>query len=408
VNDAPGPLSDVRVIDLAGESAVFAGRLLGELGADVVRVEPPGGDSVRRRPPFLDDEPGPERSLYHLHFNASKRSVALDIRRPEGAELLRRLARASDVVLETGRPGEMDALGVGYEALRPVNPVLIYATVTPFGQEGPMRDYRGNDLTAVASSGLMWLNGFPEDPPNQPGAEQAYHMASLALTASIATAIVARGRSADGAGHRIDVSLQEAMSMATLQHASPNVYAWYRRVPARQGIRLLRGRNLFQCADGLWVSVVVSPYRWAEFLEWCRDEGIGEHLFDEQWRDPAYRIEHASEVSEVTAQLAARHPREHIFHEGQRRRLMVTPSNTVRDLVDDAQLRAREYFVEYEHPATGRTLKDTGVAYQFSRTPAGVRRPAPRFGEHTEEVLCGLLGLDEAAVERLRASGVVG
>ena len=181
-----GPLAGLRALDLTGEAGVFAGRMLAELGADVMRIEPPGGDGVRTRPPFLDGS-DPPVSLYHLHFNAGKRGITLDIRRPEGAALLRRLVAASDIWLDSAAPGEMDALGFDYDGLAALHPGLVYGTVTPFGLEGPMRDYRANDLIGAAMSGLMYLNGILEDPPIMPGAEQAYHMASLA-------AVVGRAR----------------------------------------------------------------------------------------------------------------------------------------------------------------------------------------------------------------------
>lgn len=223
-NAAAGPLSDIRVIDLAGEPGLFAGRMLGELGADVIRVEPPDGASDRGRQPFLDDEPGLERSLYHLHFNANKRAVTLDLHAPRGVELLTGLAGRADVILETFAPGEADAMGIGFNALREQRESLIYTTITPFGQEGPMSGYRGTDLIGAATSGLMWLNGFPEDPPVQPGSEQAYHMASLA--AASGTMVALYGRDRQGSGRRIDVSMQEATSMVTFQHASASAYGW--------------------------------------------------------------------------------------------------------------------------------------------------------------------------------------
>ena len=386
---------------------MFAGRLLGEFGADVIRVDAPEGDLVRRRPPFLDGEAGLERSLHHLHFNAMKRSVALDVRTPDGADLLRRLTAVADVLIETERPGVMDALGIGYEALRSTNPSLIYATVTPFGQEGPLRDYKGSDLIGVASGGLMWLNGFPEDPPVQPGAEQAYHMASLVAAASIATAIAGRGRGAGGAGQRVDVSIQEVVSVTTLQHASPNVYAWQRLIPKRQGLATTRGNRIFECADGQWVTFIVLNGPWEELVGWFRGEGLGEHLLGDEWLDKAYRIEHAREISDVIEQLIARHPREYIFREGQRRRMRVMPVNTIDDLVRNEHLQARDYFVEYEHPSTGRRLIDSGVAAHLSHTPAFAARPAPELGEHTHEVLGGLLGLSGAEFERLSGDGVI-
>ena len=163
-----GPLADIRVLDLAGEAGLFAGRQLAELGADVIRVEPPGGDGSRRRSPFLGDATGPERSLYHLHFNAGKRGIVLDLETNEGLTQLKRLAANADVLLETARPGEMDGRGIGYEELSGRNGSLVYTTITPFGQAGPLRDHRGNDLIGAATSGLMYLNGFDGDAPNVP------------------------------------------------------------------------------------------------------------------------------------------------------------------------------------------------------------------------------------------------
>lgn len=402
-----GPLADIRVLDLAGEIGVFAGRMLAELGADVIRVEPPGGSAVRRRGPFLEGEVGPERSLYHLHFNVNKRGITLDIRRQQGAEVFRRLATVVDVVLETFAPDEMDGLGLGYESLRELNPALLYTTITPFGQIGPMRHYRGNDLVGVATSGLMWLNGFPEDPPNQPGAEQAYHMASLVAASSTLVALYGRDGRADGDGQRIDVSMQEATSMATHQQASANAYTWYRRIPARRGAGTGRGITLFRCADGRWVTFGVPPYRWDEFLEWLADENIESEVFADEWRDQAYRLEHLDELSTAIETLVERYPCDHLFHEGQRRRLLIMPTNTVAELVDDEQLRARDYFSEIEHETLGRTLVDTGVAYELGETPARITRPAPLVGEHNADVYRGLLGMSEAELAKLQTAGIV-
>ncbi len=403
-----GLLSDLLVLDVTNDLGLFAGRMLGELGADVIRVEPPAGSEVRARQPFLDGERGIERSLYHLHFNVNKRGITLDLTQPRGIELYRHLAQRADVILETFPPGEADARGIGYEQLRELQPSLVYTTITPFGQEGPMRDYRANDLIGVASSGLMWLNGFPEDPPTMPGSEQAYHMASLVAASS--TLIAVHDRDRRGVGHRIDVSMQEAASMATLQHASANAYTWQGQVPGRKGLQGLRGgRSIFQCADGLWVSFMVPAYRWEEFVEWLGDEQIDCELFADTWRDFAFRVQHGGRISEVIDQLVSRYPREHIFHEGQRRRLLVMRSNNVANLVEDEQLAARDFFVELEHETFGRTLVDTGVAYQFSKTPASVRRRAPLLGEHNDEVYGELLGLtpDEFAEGLALGPGVL-
>lgn len=402
-----GPLSDVRVLDLAGEAGVFAGRILGDFGADVIRVEPPSGSAVRRRGPFLDDREGPERSLYHLHFNANKRGVTLDLAQEKGRELLRRLASVSDAVLETATPGEMDAAGIGFGALREVNARLLYVTITPFGQQGPMRGYRGNDLVGVASSGLMFLNGDEADPPNQPGSEQAYHMASLAAVSGLMVALHGRGRREGGAGHRIDVSLQEAASMSTLQTANQNAYTWYGRIPQRRGLTVFGGRHLQQCSDGKWISFVIMPYRWAAFQRWLADEGIESEVMGEEWREPAFRAQRPGVAAAAMAALSARFTREEMFHEGQRRQISIMPVNDVKDIVEDRQLREREFFVAYRDEESGRELRDAGPVPSMSGTPLTLWRRAPRLGEHNVELYGGLLGLAESELSALAAEGVI-
>ena len=395
MSELTGPLSGLRVIDLTGAAGAFATRQVAELGADVIRVEPPGGDATRRRQPFVrGDAPKTERSLYHQHFNQGKRSIVLDLEQETGREMLRRLAATADAFVETAAPGEMDRLGVGYEALRAVNPRLLYATLTPFGQEGPFRDAPGVDLTTAAASGLMYLNGFPDDPPNVPGAEQAYHMGALVTASALLIALVGRALDVEGRGHRIDVSLQEATSMATLQTANANIYAWHGRVPRRQGLAGASGqRSLYPCRDGRWLSFVIplgAPALWQAFVEWMHEEGLGEPYEDPRWGDPPFRAAHTEVTAGVLEALCAKHDRAHLFHEGQRRRMLVMPVNHARDLLADGHLQERGFFNRIEHEELGRTLVDAGPPYRFSATPARLARRAPLLGEHTDEVLNAL------------------
>ncbi len=408
-----GPLASLRVIDLAGESGVFAGRMLAELGADVIRVESPGGDGIRRRPPFLDDPAHPE-SLHHLHFNAGKRGVTLDTHTPRGIEVLKRLAGIADILLETEMPGVMDALGLGYGALSEGNPGLVYASLTPFGATGPMAHYRADDLVSVAMSGFMYLNGFPEDPPIAPGGEQAYHIASAALVATTLVAVAGRTRDPQGRGRRVEVSVQDAMAMATVQTANANFYTWHGRIPRRAGfaqpLAASASRNLFPCADGLWVSFVIpvgAGPGWGPFIEWLREEGIESPVYDEAFQDAAYRASHGPEVAEALGALCARYPREELFHEGQRRRLLVMPVNDMRSLYEDAQLRSRGFWRPLAHPSLGREIEVPAAPYQYSATPAALERCAPGVGEHNREVYLGLLGMTEDELASMAREGLV-
>ncbi len=405
-----GPLEGLRVIDLAGESGVFAGRMLAELGADVIRVEPPGGDGIPRRPPFLDDPDHPE-SLHHLHFNAGKRGITLNAHTPRGVEVLRRLAVIADIWLETEAPGVMDALGLSPVALAELNPGLVYASLTPFGGEGPMAQYRADDLVSVAMSGLMYLNGFPEDPPIAPGAEQAYHIASAALVATTLIALAGRARDSERRGRHIEVSVQDAMAMATVQTANANFYTWHGRVPKRVGFSAPPAlRNLFTCADGLWVSFVipvgVGP-GWFPFVEWVRDEGIDTPVLDGAYEDAAFRASHTDEVEAAVQAIASRYPREQLFHEGQRRRILVMPVNDIKDLHEDPQLRSRGFWRPLAHPLMGREIEVPAAPYQYSKTPAALERCAPGVGEHNREVYLGLLGMSEGELVVLVTEGVV-
>ncbi len=409
----PGPLADVRVLDLAGEAGLFAGRMLAEMGADVARVEPPGGDAARGRPPFLQEVPpgvpGPV-SLYHLHFNAGKRGVTLDRVTPRGAALLQRLASVADIVLLTEPPSALRAQGLGYEDLAALNRSLIWVSITPFGPDGPMSGWRADDLVGVAMGGLMYLNGMPEDPPLAPGAEQAYHMASLAAVSGALLGLAGRERDSERTGRRVDVSMQEAVSMSTLQTANANIYAWHGRVPVRTGLGGSGIRNLFPCSDGKWVSFTIpvgpGPF-WGHFVQWLDDLGIPHGFQDEEWADPAFRLPHHAQIASAIEALVSRLPRDVVFHEGQRRRMLVMPVNDVSDLLHDEQLRARGFFRPLEHPALGRSFEVPGPSYQFSATPAGLPRCAPGVGEHNAEVYREWLGLEDAEVRALAEAGVL-
>jgi crotonobetainyl-CoA:carnitine CoA-transferase CaiB-like acyl-CoA transferase len=209
MSDAQGPLAGLRVLELADESGQFCGKLLGDLGADVVKVEPPGGELSRTVGPFLDDTPHPERSLSFWYYNTSKRSITLDLKNADGRRLFARLAATADVVLETFRPGFLASLGLDYATLRAQNPGLILCSLTPFGQTGPWRDYLSSDLLHMAAGGEMASSGYdevdaPGAPPIAPGGGNAWHMGCHYACMAIMAALVFR--SVSGQGQSIDAS----------------------------------------------------------------------------------------------------------------------------------------------------------------------------------------------------------
>ncbi|GIS93198.1 MAG: hypothetical protein CM1200mP22_04350 [Dehalococcoidia bacterium] len=217
-NTMPGPLAGLRVLELTGEHAQFCGKLMADLGADVIKVEPPGGQETRNVGPYLNDEYHPERSLYFWHYNTSKRGVTLDITSPEGQEVFKRLAGTAGLILESFPAGYLPSIGLGYEDLSAVNPGLIMCSVTPFGQDGPWRDYQTSDLLHLAAGGQMASSGYdvedvPDAPPIAPGGGNAWHIANHYAYIGIMGALYHRDFT--GEGQYIDVSIHEACSLTT-------------------------------------------------------------------------------------------------------------------------------------------------------------------------------------------------
>ena len=202
-----GPLVGYRVLDIGGPLSLHCTKLLADMGADVIKIESPSGDPSRRIPPFKDDTPHPEKSLYFLHFNTNKRSITLDIEKPDGRALLLELCNKADVIIETFRPARAKELRLTYADLSAGNPGLIVASITPFGQNGPWKDYQANDMAGIALGNLLYLAGEPGEPPLQPPGEIAYGMASTYGALGIAVALYHRLES--GRGQHIDVSMHE-------------------------------------------------------------------------------------------------------------------------------------------------------------------------------------------------------
>lgn len=394
--EVPVLLEGIRVLDLTDESGVLAPRLLADLGADVIRIEAPG-DVVRTRGPFLDGVDGVERSLSHLHYNRNKRSIVLRLADPGDRQILENLVQSADAVIESARPGEMDALGLGYESLCRINPHLIYTTVTPFGQTGPFRDYAANDLVASAASGLLYLNGFPDDPPNLPGGEQAYKIGSLVAAAGTAMALVGRQNDRRARGRRVDVSLQEASAMATLQMANANALVWHGQVPRRVGGTVHRTR------DGKWMTLfprVGSQDTFGKLAEWLADEQIDTPITGEAWLDQTYQLQRRELVQDAVAKLCAKLDLAELFHEGQRREQMAMPVYDVADLVADQQLAHRQFFVRIPTGDGERELIDSGLPYRVGNVDTRPHRRAPHLDEHREEILAQIASNGVASAER--------
>jgi crotonobetainyl-CoA:carnitine CoA-transferase CaiB-like acyl-CoA transferase len=400
-------LDGVRVLDLADPAGVYCGKLLADLGADVIRVEPPGGDTSRTLPPFFAGEPGPENSLFHWHYNANKRGITLDLQGPEGRDLFLRLAATSHIVIETFKPGFLQNLGLGYDILHAAQPVLILVSITPFGQTGPYSEFLGSELINQASGGLLWMCGWPNRPPVMAGGGLAMHQVSGEAAAAALLALYSAEET--GEGQHIDVSAQAAMPL-TLMTGLYDFFSTGRQREGRIGNRITAPLNgMFACRDG-WLDFRVRgrPGQWEQIVEWLESAGMAEDLAAEAWREHAFRAEaeHAAHINEIFQRFLMTLDRETAMDGGQRRGFEVGAVYSAEDLIQDRQLQARAFWTELEHPQLGQSFVYPGAPYTLSETPWRLERPAPLLGEHNESVY-GELGLRQHELARLHETHVI-
>ena len=397
---ANGPLHGVRVLDL---SRVLAGpyctMFLGDLGADVVKVEQPGsGDDTRNwGPPFQGGE-----SAYFLCVNRNKRSVTLDLKTPDGMELLRRLALEADVLMENFRPGTLAGWGLSEAEVRRQNPRLIYAALSAFGASGPMKDRPGYDLAVQAWGGLMSVTGPADGEPSKVGVAIIDVVAGLMLGKSIAAALYARERT--GRGQRIETSLMEA-EVASLVNAGSN-YLVTGEAPGRWGNAHpnIVPYQSFATADGHLVVAAANEAIWTRF---CQGVGKPELAADPRFDTNAHRVENRDALLAVLDRMfRARSQREWVELLN-RIGVPCSPVQDIRQVFDSPQVREREMLREIDHPTAGK-VRMAGLPVKFSETPAAIRLAPPLLGEHNDRVLEDWLGLDEADAAELRGRGVLG
>jgi benzylsuccinate CoA-transferase BbsE subunit len=399
-NPGDSSLGDLRVLDLAGPMGLYCTKQLADLGADVVKIEPPGGDPTRAIGPFYHGEVDPEKSLYWFHFNTSKRSITLDIETREGADIMKRLVKKADVVVETFQPGYLDGLGLGYSELKKMNPGLIMTSITPFGQRGPYRDFKASDIIGLAMGGFLFICGWEDEPPTRAGGSQAYNMASI--NACTATLIALYHRDIAGEGQHIDVSMQACVAHA-LQWVT-QMYDLQKRIMVRSG-RL--GVPLQECEDG-WANFI-ALFDWDLLVDWLKSGGGAADLADERYKDMDYQIrpEVRQHITEVTDAFTKAHDKGWISEEGQKRHIISIPCNNAEDVVKSPQLAARSFFVDVDHPELKDTLRYPGAPYRLGRTPWSVGRRPPLIGEHNTDVYVKEMGFSRDEMALLKANGVI-
>ena len=400
-------LPPYRILDLTGPEAVFCGKLLADYGADVVKVEPPGGDPTRNKAPFIGDEVGIDRSSYFLFYNTNKRSVTIDIDTPKGQELFKKLAKTADVLIESFPVGHMESKGLGFDSLNAINPSLVMASVTPFGQTGPWSGYQSSDLISLAASGFMQITGDPDGPPLRQGNEQSHFPGAQYAAAAIMGALFYRDMQGGG-GQYIDVSQQEAM-ITYYTDAHPAL-AWMQRGEnvTRVGTNstLVIPLGAYPSSDG-WISAgIITPREWENLSQWMYEVTGNEEILNDDYKGGNQdRAPFNDIITALVIDFTTRFTSEELFHQGQERNLVFIPVNTVSDLLVDPQLEASNFWFDIDHAEAGTLRYPLGVFDSEEVSPT--TNPAPHLGQDNEAILCGELGLSQSELFSLRSQGVV-
>ena len=381
------PAAGLRIVDLSGPAGAYGTKLLADLGAEVIKVEPPAGDPMRRMAPHLEEVQPPESSLWWAYFSAGKKSVVLDLDSGDGRSSLRDLVGTADAVVESAGPGVLDATGMGPDRLRADHPQLIWVGISPFGTSGRLRDWAGSNLVAWAMSGVLYTSGMPDRPPVIPGGQALLACHTASLNAAIGLMLAVRARRRTGRGQLVDISMQEAM-VAVSPEVGAGIYLDDLVARPRQGNRrpVTRPWGLYPTADGYASVVVLQPAHWAAWTRWTNEVTGNDAILDDVFADMRTRWEASDAIDLWTEELTDGFSKQDLFEEGQRRGIPITPVNTVADLNGDPQLAAAGFFDEIEHPALG-TLRMPVSPIQLD--PGTERRAmrAPLLGEHTAELL---------------------
>ena len=394
-------LTGIRVLDLTTNYAAYAGRLLADLGADVVRVEPPEGSPLRGLAPCQTGPTGAPLSFAHAFLDAGKRSVTLDLMTAAGRELLAELTASSDAMIET--PSAAAAGHIDFELVRQRNPGLVLVSISAFGRDGPYAGYQATDLTLLAAGGLLSLGGYVDSEPLAVQGEQA--MLASGIYGAIAVLTALHERTQTGKGCWIDVSGQECVAFALEDAVAEWSINGHVRRRLGDGAREA-GTGVYPCKDG-YISMVAGRLGTANafvmLTQWVAASEVpgGASLLEPQWQDFKFRQspEGIARFAEIFGAFCRTRGKQELYREGQARQIAIAPVNTVADVLQDAQLAANSYFQPQFERNSGREITFPGPPYRLSRTPARPRGAAPKLGEHNRELVDRELQLAAGAGE---------
>ena len=407
------PLSPYRVLDLTDEKGILCGKILADLGADVIKVERPGGDPSRNIGPFYHDIPDPEKSLFWFAFNTNKRSITLDIKTADGQKIFKKLVERADFVVESFPPGYLRELGLDYPVLSEINPRIIMTSITPFGQDGPYQNYKCSDLIASAMGGLSYICGDPDRPPVRISAEQAYSHAGS--QAAVATLIANHYRQATGEGQHIDVSIQECI-VWTLMYTIPYWDFGKRPFPRSGNLQSRYSVNyhmVFPCKDG-WISCrLLTGLTWGRhqraLVAAMDSEGMAADLKEVDWDRLSYDERPQQDIDhweEVTMKYFKKHTKAELLEKAREWGLMISPVNSTEDILQYQQLQERDYWARVDHPELGTVISYPGNYFKSTQPSWRIKR-APLIGEHNLEVYEQELGLSRKEIITLKEGGII-
>jgi formyl-CoA transferase len=392
-------LLDIRILDLSrGLAGPFFSMLLADMGADIIKLEIPGrGDDSREFPPFKGGE-----SMYYVNLNRGKRSITLNLKNPKGLEIFKKLVKHSDVLLENFRPGTMERLGIGYEDLRKMNPRLVYASISGFGQTGPYRSRPGYDIIGQAMGGLLSITGWPDSPPTRVGTAIGDILSALFCCVGILSALRVRERT--GRGQHVDVALVDSV-FASLENI-PQKFFVEGEVPTRIGNRyeFVYPYDSFRTVDGWVIIGIANDAIWHRFVEATGLTGLDK---DNRFESNPSRVENNATLKPIIEEWTSTRRMVDIVDLLTEHGVPACPIYTVRDVVEDPHIAGtREMVVEAEQPPIG-DVRLLGCPVKMSETRPGPKGPAPALGEDTDNVLLEFLGLSSEDLKELRTNGVL-
>jgi crotonobetainyl-CoA:carnitine CoA-transferase CaiB-like acyl-CoA transferase len=409
-------LSKYRVLDLSNEQGDLCGKILADLGADVIKVEPLEGAPSRNVSPFAHHSVTRESSLYWLAYSSGKRSITLAIGHPEGRNILLQLLSKADFLVESFSPGHMEKMQLGYSDLRSINPKLIMVAITPFGQTGPMGTALHSDLTGIALGGMMWLTGDADRPPTRISLPQFYELGSAAAAAGAMIAHYSRKKT--GRGQFVDVSCQQAVAR-TLAQAPATWHLTHKNLERSGPYRDLgkfKMRINWECSDGYVNFIVtggISAAREMKALsEWMLTKGQRSKVLEEtKWEEVQYGTFTQELLNGLESDLSVFFKimtKKELFEGSIERKIMLFPVNTMEDLVTYEQLSARQYFHPVYHPQIDATVTLPGPFLKASGKALRPPQPAPMLGQHNKDIYLGELHYTPKQLSQLRKEKVIG